>query len=137
MYLYWIVGFGDILRNNLRNKFWKTDIFGSISSYSYCTFWGAFFFIVVQLQLSPFPPHNSSLPYPPLPPTLNPIPLWFCPQVLYTRSLLGDILLKFSVSHIVLSHLFLNVYEHLLFLLLFHEINLSFYYISEILCVVL
>ena len=31
------------------------------------------FFIVVQVQLSPFPPHYSPpMPYPPLPPTFNP-----------------------------------------------------------------
>ena len=34
------------------------------------------FFIVVQVQLSPFSPHHSPLPSPPPPPILNPTPLW-------------------------------------------------------------
>ena len=40
------------------------------------------FLIVVQVQLSPFPPDQSPLPHPP--PTLNPTPLWLCPWVLHT-----------------------------------------------------
>ena len=36
--------------------------------------------------VSTFPRH-SPLPHPPPPPTLNPIPLWLCPWVLYTFSL--------------------------------------------------
>ena len=46
------------------------------------------FFIVVQVKLSPFF-HQHSLPPQPSPlPTLDPNPLWFCPCVLYTCSLM-------------------------------------------------
>ena len=44
-------------------------------------------FIVLQVQLSPFSPHNSPLPHRSLPPTLSPTPLWLCPRVLYTSFL--------------------------------------------------
>ena len=44
------------------------------------------FFIVVQVQLSPFSPHHS-FPLQPAPlPTLDPTCLWFGPCVLYTCS---------------------------------------------------
>ena len=33
-------------------------------------------------------PHHSPLPHPSPPPTLNPAPLWLCPRVLYTCSLM-------------------------------------------------
>ena len=36
------------------------------------------FFIVVQVQLSPFPHHHSPLPQTFPLPTLDPAPLWFC-----------------------------------------------------------
>ena len=45
-------------------------------------------FIVVQLQLSPFSSHLSHTYQPSLPPTLDPNPLWLCPCVLYTCSLM-------------------------------------------------
>ena len=46
-----------------------------ISVYVYLKYINLFiFFIVVQLQLSPFPPHYSPLPYPLPPPTFNPLP---------------------------------------------------------------
>ena len=35
------------------------------------------FFIVVQVQLSPFSPHHGPLPHPSLPPTLEPAPFGF------------------------------------------------------------
>ena len=44
------------------------------------------FFIVVQVQLSPFSPHYSPLLPPSPPATLNPTLLWLCPCVLYTCS---------------------------------------------------
>lgn len=37
------LGFGNILRNKLKNKFWKIDIFGSTSSHSYFPLLGVFF----------------------------------------------------------------------------------------------
>ena len=43
-----------------------------------------FFFIDVQVELSPFSPHHSPPPQPSPPPTLDPTPLWLCPWVLYT-----------------------------------------------------
>ena len=45
-------------------------------------------FIVVQGQLSPFPPHHSPLPQPSPLPTLDPNPLCLCPSFLYTYSLM-------------------------------------------------
>ena len=41
------------------------------------------FFIVVQVQLSPFSPHNSAPPKPSPPPHLGPTPFWFCPCVVH------------------------------------------------------
>ena len=46
----------------------------------------SFFFIVVQVQLSPFPRHYPPLLYPSPPPTLNPTLLRLCLWVLYTCS---------------------------------------------------
>ena len=46
------------------------------------------FIIVVQVQLSPFLPPPLPPPHPSLPTTLNPNPLWLCPCVLYTCSLM-------------------------------------------------
>ena len=46
------------------------------------TIFSFIFFIVVQVPLSPFPPHHSPCP------TLDPTPLWLCPCVLYTCSLM-------------------------------------------------
>lgn len=37
------LGFGNILRNNLKNKFWKIDSFGSTSFHSYYPLLGVFF----------------------------------------------------------------------------------------------
>ena len=44
------------------------------------------FFIVVQVQLSPFSPHHCPPPQPSPPPILNPTPIWLCPCVFYTCS---------------------------------------------------
>ena len=44
------------------------------------------FFIVVQVQLSPFSLHHCPPPQPSPPPTPHPIPPWFCPCVLYRYS---------------------------------------------------
>ena len=46
------------------------------------------FFIVVQVQLSPFSCHHFPPPHPPPPTTLIPILLWLCQWVLYTCSLM-------------------------------------------------
>ena len=53
-----------------------------------------FFFIVVQIQLPPFSYHHFSPPHPLPPPTLHPSPLWLCPWVLYTCSLMNLSLLS-------------------------------------------
>ena len=47
-----------------------------------------FFFVFVQVQLSPLSPHQYPRPQPSPPPTLDPTPLWLCPCVLYTCSLM-------------------------------------------------
>ena len=47
----------------------------------------SYFFIVVQVQLCPFSPHHSSHPTHPYSPPLN-SPLWLCPYVLHTCSLM-------------------------------------------------
>ena len=44
------------------------------------------FFIVIQVQLSPFPPTTPPPQTSPLP-TFDPTPLWLCPCVLYTFNL--------------------------------------------------
>ena len=58
------------------------------------------FFIVVQVQLSPFSCHHSPLPLPPPPPTLNPTHLWLYPCVLYTCSLMILSQLSPVISHL-------------------------------------
>ena len=45
------------------------------------------FYIVVQVQVSPFPLYHSPQPHPSTPPSLNSTCLWLCPCVLYTCSL--------------------------------------------------
>ena len=57
-----------------------------VTNIIFCLDFPFFFLIVVQVQLSPFSPHHSPLPPHTPPPTLNPIPLWLCPCVLYTCS---------------------------------------------------
>ena len=47
-----------------------------------------YFLLLFKYSLSPFSPHHSLLPYPSPPPTLNPTPLWLCPCVLHTCSLM-------------------------------------------------
>ena len=47
-----------------------------------------FFFIVVPVQLSLFSHHYFPLPHLPPSPALTPSPLWLCPWVLYTCSLM-------------------------------------------------
>ena len=60
------------------NKFWSFFFYYFLNYFN--------FFIVVQVQLSPFSPHHSPPSQPSSLPTLNPTPLWFCPCVLYTCS---------------------------------------------------
>ena len=50
------------------------------------------FFIVSHVQLSPFSHHHFHPT--PQPPTLSPFPLWLCPWVLYTCSLMNLSLLS-------------------------------------------
>ena len=57
-----------------------------------------YFFIVLQIQLSPFSRCHFSLPHPPPPPTLNPTPVWLCPWVLYPCSLMTLPLLSSVIS---------------------------------------
>ena len=47
-----------------------------------------FFLILFNYSCLHFPPNDSPPPQSSPPPTLNPTPLWFCPCVLYTCSLL-------------------------------------------------
>ena len=47
-----------------------------------------FHFFIVQVQLSPLSCYHFPMPHPPPPPTLNLSPLWLCPWVLYTCSLM-------------------------------------------------
>ena len=94
MYYYMIV-----LNNNLK-YFLTPNIFFFLIFYSFKNY-----FIVVQAQLCPFSTHHFPQPCPSSPPTLNPIPLWLCPWVLYTCSFTALTLL----SHIIyLMKLFLN-----------------------------
>ena len=55
---------------------------------SFMVFFLLYFFIVVQVRLSPLSTHHAPPPHPPPPSHLNPTPLWLCPQVLYTCSLM-------------------------------------------------
>ena len=54
---------------------------------SFMVFFLLYFFIVVQVRLSPLSTHHAPPPHPPPPSHLNPTSLWLCPQVLYTCSL--------------------------------------------------
>ena len=47
-------------------------------------FFVIYFFIVVQVQLSPYSPHHSHPSQPSPLPTLYPTPFWLCPCVHYT-----------------------------------------------------
>ena len=59
--------------------------FSCTSILPHCAFF--IFFIVVQFQFSPFSPHYFPLPYPPPPPTFNPLCCCLRPWVIYTSSL--------------------------------------------------
>ena len=80
-----------------------------------------FFFIVVQGQLSPFSHHHFPQLHPLPPPTLNPSPLWLCPWVLYTCSLMTlplPSLLSPCLSPLVTASLFFIPMSLIIFCLL-------------------
>ena len=77
--------------------------------------------IVVQIQLSPFSSHHNPPPRPSLPPNLKPTPLWLCPCVLYTCSLMTLPLLSLSplLSGYCQFVLYFNVFGCILLACLF------------------
>ena len=68
-------------------KYTQYKIYLFLILYTFYFIFYYIFFTVVQVQLSPFSPHHSPT-HPRLPP-YDPTPLWLCPCVLYTCSLMA------------------------------------------------
>ena len=67
---------------------WLNDKHVLVKIFIICVFIYLFIYTVVQVQLSPFSPHQTPPPHPSTPPILKPTHLWLCACVLYMCSLM-------------------------------------------------